>query len=179
MEAETHATRSWRHPEFRAWFAAFLPKRRQTAPCDALRARTVSDRTDGKIAHLDGLNLSRAWCWRGIAGALAENDPARAVALEAADVASAKRARACRGRLYGRTLAREFRVAGAGGLARDREAQRRQTFNAAFDCVTWIERAHAEGEPVKIKSPGFSSHQRESAATISGTLQIMSWVLAS
>ena len=25
---------------------------------------TVSDRSDGKIAHLDGLNLSRAWCWR-------------------------------------------------------------------------------------------------------------------
>jgi hypothetical protein len=24
----------------------------------------VSDRSDGKIAHLDGLNLSRAWCWR-------------------------------------------------------------------------------------------------------------------
>jgi len=27
---------------------------------------TVSDRSDGRIAHLDGLNLSRAWCWRGI-----------------------------------------------------------------------------------------------------------------
>ena len=30
----------------------------------------VSDRSDGKIAHLDGVNLSRAWCWRGLAGAL-------------------------------------------------------------------------------------------------------------
>jgi hypothetical protein len=30
----------------------------------------VSDRSDGKIAHLDGVNLSRAWCWRGIASAL-------------------------------------------------------------------------------------------------------------
>ena len=28
---------------------------------------TVSDRSDGKIAHLDGLNFSRAWCWRAIA----------------------------------------------------------------------------------------------------------------
>jgi hypothetical protein len=28
----------------------------------------VSDRSDGKIAHLDGFNLSRAWCWRGLAG---------------------------------------------------------------------------------------------------------------
>jgi hypothetical protein len=27
----------------------------------------VSDRSDGKIAHLDGLNLSRAWCLRAIA----------------------------------------------------------------------------------------------------------------
>ena len=30
----------------------------------------VSDRSDGKIAHLDGVNLSRAWCWRGLADAL-------------------------------------------------------------------------------------------------------------
>ena len=30
----------------------------------------MSDRSDGKIAHLDGVNLSRAWCWRGLAGAL-------------------------------------------------------------------------------------------------------------
>ena len=28
---------------------------------------TVSDRSDGRIAHLDGLNLSRAWCWKLIA----------------------------------------------------------------------------------------------------------------
>ncbi|MEQ1708248.1 MAG: DUF2891 family protein [Terricaulis sp.] len=41
------------------------------------RARTprVSDRGDGKIAHLDGLNLSRAWCWRAIASAHAPNAP--------------------------------------------------------------------------------------------------------
>jgi hypothetical protein len=30
----------------------------------------VSDRTDPKIAHLDGLNLSRAWCMKHIAKAL-------------------------------------------------------------------------------------------------------------
>ena len=34
---------------------------------------TVSDRSDGKIAHLDGLNLSRAWCLRGIAQTLADH----------------------------------------------------------------------------------------------------------
>ena len=45
----------------------------------------VSDRTDGKIAHLDGLNLSRAWCWRSIAARWGAGDPRRAIALEAAD----------------------------------------------------------------------------------------------
>lgn len=35
---------------------------------------TVSDRSDGKIAHLDGLNLSRAWCLRRIGCSLGECD---------------------------------------------------------------------------------------------------------
>ena len=34
---------------------------------------TVSDRSDGKIAHLDGLNLSRSWCLFTIAEALGSN----------------------------------------------------------------------------------------------------------
>ena len=38
------------------------------------RPVTVSDRSDGKIAHLDGLNLSRAWCLRAIAAVV--DDPA-------------------------------------------------------------------------------------------------------
>jgi hypothetical protein len=46
-------------------------------------AATVSDRTDGKIAHLDGLNLSRAWCWKSLAGAL--EGSAKATAVEAAE----------------------------------------------------------------------------------------------
>jgi hypothetical protein len=33
-------------------------------PATLFTPATVSDRSDGKIAHLDGLNLSRAWCWR-------------------------------------------------------------------------------------------------------------------
>lgn len=36
---------------------------------------TVSDRSDGKIAHLDGLNLSRAWCLWGIAEAIGPDAP--------------------------------------------------------------------------------------------------------
>lgn len=40
---------------------------------------TVSDRSDGKITHLDGLNLSRAWCMRKMAGMLADRPGARAL----------------------------------------------------------------------------------------------------
>ena len=43
----------------------------------------VSDRSDGKIAHLDGLNLSRAWCWRSIAPILPSAE--RTIAEAAAD----------------------------------------------------------------------------------------------
>ncbi|MFN3513030.1 MAG: DUF2891 domain-containing protein [Phenylobacterium sp.] len=71
---------------FRAWFSAFLPRAGRREPATLFAPATVSDRSDGKIAHLDGLNLSRAWCWRAIAGALAEGDPTREAALTAADV---------------------------------------------------------------------------------------------
>jgi hypothetical protein len=55
---------------FAGWFEAFLPDVASGAPETLFTPATVSDRTDGKIAHLDGLSLSRAWCWRGIAAAL-------------------------------------------------------------------------------------------------------------
>ncbi|WCT74961.1 DUF2891 domain-containing protein [Sphingomonas naphthae] len=58
--------------EGRAWFAAFLPRLGEGQPATLLTPAFVSDRTDGKIAHLDGLNLSRAWCWRGLADWLPE-----------------------------------------------------------------------------------------------------------
>ena len=69
---------------FRTWFAAFLPRAGQGQPETLFTPARVSDRGDGKIAHLDGLNLSRAWCWRGIAAGLAEADPQRARANTAA-----------------------------------------------------------------------------------------------
>lgn len=59
---------------FRVWFAAFLPDAARGAPATLFSPATVSDRTDGKIAHLDGLNLSRAWCWRRIIAALPSSD---------------------------------------------------------------------------------------------------------
>jgi len=45
----------------------------------------VTDRTDPKLVHLDGLNLSRAWCMRSIATALPANDPARKILSLSAD----------------------------------------------------------------------------------------------
>ena len=46
----------------------------------------VTDRADGKLAHLDGLNLSRAWMLEGIASGLPAGDPRRAALDEAAAV---------------------------------------------------------------------------------------------
>ncbi len=54
-------------PEFKGWFAAFLPGLEIREPATLFTPAAVSDRSDGKIAHLDGLNLSRTWCWRSIA----------------------------------------------------------------------------------------------------------------
>jgi hypothetical protein len=61
-----------------------LPRISTRDPLTLFIPATVSDRTDGKIAHLDGLNLSRAWCWRSIARTLSDDDPRRALVLDAA-----------------------------------------------------------------------------------------------
>ena len=47
--------------EFAAWLDRFLP-RLAKEPATLFVPATVTDRTDGKIVHLDGLNFSRAWC---------------------------------------------------------------------------------------------------------------------
>ena len=60
---------------FRAWFDGFLPRVGQGEPVTLFTPAIVSDRNDGKIAHLDGLNLSRAWCWRTIAAKLGPDHP--------------------------------------------------------------------------------------------------------
>ncbi|MGH6889427.1 MAG: DUF2891 domain-containing protein [Rhizomicrobium sp.] len=61
---------------FAPWFAGFLPDLVRGEPAALFNPAFVSDRSDGKIAHLDGLNLSRAWCWRLIADAI-EDVPTR------------------------------------------------------------------------------------------------------
>lgn len=72
------------HPaEFPAWFGHFLPGLAGRQPATLFDPAIVSDRSDGKIAHLDGVNLSRAWCFRAIAQLLHEEE--QQVANAAAD----------------------------------------------------------------------------------------------
>ncbi|MBV7257748.1 DUF2891 domain-containing protein [Pacificimonas sp. WHA3] len=70
-------------PEFERWFDRFLPRISTGTPATLLTPAIVSDRSDGKIAHLDGLNLSRAWCWRLIGRALPDGHAVQAVAAAA------------------------------------------------------------------------------------------------
>ena len=72
------------HPAlFPEWFGRFLPGLAAREPTTLFTPAIVSDRSDGKIAHLDGLNLSRAWCWRGLAPLLPSVE--RGIAQDAAD----------------------------------------------------------------------------------------------
>ncbi len=69
--------------DFADWFDRFLPGASRGEPQSLFTPAIVSDRSDGKIAHLDGLNLSRAWCWRAIAAELSPH-PMEPVAAAAA-----------------------------------------------------------------------------------------------
>ncbi|MDQ3927623.1 MAG: DUF2891 domain-containing protein [Chloroflexota bacterium] len=71
--------------EFRGWLARFLPGLERGEPANLFEPAIVADRTDPQIVHLDGLNLSRAWCMRSIANALSPDDPAHRVLVEAAN----------------------------------------------------------------------------------------------
>lgn len=70
--------------EFLPWLDRFLPRLARREPATLFTPARVADRSDGKIVHLDGVNLSRAWCWRALATALPEGDPRRSVARGAA-----------------------------------------------------------------------------------------------
>src|SRR5262249_53970318 len=48
--------------EFQAWLRKFLPGLDRGEPKALFTPATVTDRSDPKIVHLDGLNLSRGWC---------------------------------------------------------------------------------------------------------------------
>ncbi len=58
--------------EFAGWLTRFFPNLVEWEPAALFRPAVVSDRSDGKFAHLDGLNLSRAWAMRAIAAGLAD-----------------------------------------------------------------------------------------------------------
>ncbi len=68
---------------FAAWLAGFLPDIPRDGRGDWLEVAVVTDKSDGKLAHLDGLNHSRAWMLQGIASALPPGDPRREALLAA------------------------------------------------------------------------------------------------
>ncbi len=70
--------------DFADWLSSYLPSIPVDGDGEWLEIALVSDRSDGKLAHLDGLNLSRAWMLEGTAGGLPEDDARRASLLSAA-----------------------------------------------------------------------------------------------
>lgn len=70
--------------EFAHWFDGFMPGLEEGGCANLLAPADVTDRSDPKIVHLDGLNLSRAWCMRSIAGALPAGSARRGVLERAA-----------------------------------------------------------------------------------------------
>jgi len=71
-------------PEFAAWLTGFLPHLPTDGSAAWLPIGVVTDKTDGKLAHLDGLNLSRAWMLDGMSSGLPPTDARRGSLLAAA-----------------------------------------------------------------------------------------------
>ena len=71
---------------FADWLTSFLPELPEDGSGNWLEPGIVLDPTDGKLVHLDGVNLSRAWALEGIAAGLPEADPRRAGLLAAAEI---------------------------------------------------------------------------------------------
>ena len=63
--------------DYARWLTGFLPSIPKDGSSDWLAIAVVTDPTDGKLAHLDGLNISRAWMLEGMASGLPEKDPRR------------------------------------------------------------------------------------------------------
>jgi hypothetical protein len=77
--------------EYAHWLSGFLPQIPKRANVEWLTPGVVTDRSDPKLAHIDGLNLSRAWMLEGIASGLQPGDR-RIAALRAAADAHAQAA---------------------------------------------------------------------------------------
>src|SRR6476646_11914107 len=71
--------------EFVKWLSQFLPQIPRTATADWLPVVISPDPSDPKLAHLDGLNLSRAWMLEGILSSLPTDDPRRPALQATAD----------------------------------------------------------------------------------------------
>ena len=71
--------------EFAKWLKEFLPQIPTSASADWLQPVVSPDPSDPKLAHLDGLNLSRAWMLEGIVSALPADDARRPALSAAAD----------------------------------------------------------------------------------------------
>jgi Protein of unknown function (DUF2891) len=71
--------------EFAKWLTQFLPQIPRTATADWLPVAISPDPSDPKLAHLDGLNLSRAWMLEGILSSLPADDPRRPALASAAE----------------------------------------------------------------------------------------------
>jgi Protein of unknown function (DUF2891) len=61
--------------DFRDWLDEFLPGLEDERPAALFTPAVVPDGADGLMAHLHGLNLSRAYCWNRLAQALPDDDP--------------------------------------------------------------------------------------------------------
>ena len=70
--------------EFHTWLRRFLPDLEKGEPKSLFAPARVTDRSDPQLVHLDGLNLSRAWCMLQIAAALPEDDPAQRTLADSA-----------------------------------------------------------------------------------------------
>jgi hypothetical protein len=73
------------HKAFGAWLSGFLPGIPQSRRSGWLQPGVVTDRSDPKLAHIDGLNLSRSWMLEGIAHGLPAGDPRKPALLAAAE----------------------------------------------------------------------------------------------
>ncbi|KLE34621.1 DUF2891 domain-containing protein [Aurantiacibacter luteus] len=67
--------------DFAAWLRGFLPRLHLGEPAALFEPCRVTDASDGKAAHLDGVNFTRVWCWRelGLGGDLAERHMAQSL----------------------------------------------------------------------------------------------------
>jgi hypothetical protein len=86
--------------QFANWLRAFLPSLPAERTAAWLPPGIVTDPTDPKLAHLDGLNLSRAWMLEGMVSGLPPDDPLRLPLAAAAEAHRSAGLRAVTGEHY-------------------------------------------------------------------------------